>query len=145
VTSLRVSRDGARVVVASTDQAGVGHLDLASVVRDGNGAPQRLVPQEQQAQALDLAVVEEVAWVDQDEVAVLGRTASESGLRIFVLTLSGPVTAPLAPLDGVTTLACAKGERTVLAAGSNGVYALAGSAWVQLPDLAGAREPAFPG
>lgn len=146
VTSLRVSRDGARVVVASTDQAGVGHLDLAGVVRDRNGAPQRLVPQEQQAQALDLTVVEEVAWVDQDEVVVLGRTASETDLRVWVLTLSGPVTAPLAPLAGVTTLACAKGERTVLAAaGSSGIWALAGSAWVQLPDLAGAREPAFPG
>lgn len=146
VTSLRISRDGARAVVASTDADGVGHLDLAGVVRDGDGEPLRLVPQAPQAQAVDLAVVEEVAWVDQDDVVVLGRTAADTELRVQVVTLSGPVTPPLTPLPGVATIAAARGERSVLAAtGDGGLFALAGSAWVQIPDAAGARHPAFPG
>ncbi len=146
ITSLRVSRDGARVVVASTDAAGAGHLDLAAVVRDRNGAPERLVQQDPQAQAVDLAVVSEVAWVDQVHVVVLGSTAAESDLRISVVTLSGPASAPFSPLPGVTSLAAAKGERSVLAATRDGgLYALAGAAWVQIPDAQGARDPAFPG
>ncbi len=148
VTSMRVSRDGARVVVASTDQAGVGHLDLAGVLRDRNGVPKRLVPQEPQAQALDLAVVEEVAWSDEDEVLVLGRAATEptgSDLRIWVVTLSGPVTEPFAPLGDVTTVTARKGERSVLASTDEGIFALAGSAWVRIPESESAREAAFQG
>ncbi len=146
VTSLRLARDGARVVVASTDDSGAGHLDLAAVVRDGNGAPERLVRQEPQAQAVDLTGVSEVAWVDHVQVVVLGRTADQPDPRIRVLTLSGPASPPFSPLPQVTSVAAAKGERSVLAGTRDGgLYALAGAAWVQIPDAQGAHDPAFPG
>lgn len=146
VSSVRVSRDGARAVVASTDAEGRGHVDLAGVVRDRVDAPLRLEPMGQGALGSGLASVEEAVWVDEVRVAVLGRRDGDEQDRVHLLRLGGPAlpTLPVAP-DAVS-LASAKGERTIVVGTSAGeVLVQAGAVWFGVEGAAGARDPAFPG
>ena len=147
VTSMRVSRDGARVVVTSTDDVGGAHVDVAGVVRDADGAPQRLVQQGQGTLGVGLVAVDEAVWVDEVLVAVLGRAAGpEEEERVHILRLGGPPLPPLPVAPGATSLAAAKGVRTIVVGTAAGeLLVQAGAVWFGVEGVAGARDPAFPG
>jgi hypothetical protein len=145
VTSLRVSRDGTRVVVASTDADGRGHVDVAGVVRDGDGVPVRLDPQGQPLGA-GLVRVEEAVWVDEVRVAVLAGPDGEQEGRVHVLRLGGPAPPALPVAPGAVSLASAKGERTVVVGTAAGeLLVQAGAVWLPVEGATGVRDPAFPG
>lgn len=145
ISSLRVSRDGARVVVTSTDAAGRGLVDVAGVVRDGDG-PRRLDPMEAGAPGGDLAYAEEAVWVDEVRVAVLGRREGEEVDRVHVLRLGGPAGQTLPAAPGATSVAAAKGQRTIVVGTSSGeLLVQAGAVWYPVDGVSDARDPAFPG
>jgi hypothetical protein len=84
-----------------------------------------------------------VVWVDEASLAVLGRTSASTTTSLYVVPIAGAVHA-LPVIDGVTSVASGKGERSVLVGTSDGsVYALQGPSWRKV--ASGVRDPAFPG
>lgn len=147
VTSLRVSRDGARAVVASTDAEGRGHVDVAGVVRaDDDDAPRRLEPMGQGEVGSALVAVEEAVWVDEVRVAALGRRDGDEHDRVHLLRLGGPALQALPAVPDLVSLASASGERTIVAGTSAGeLLVQAGAVWFPVEGATGARDPAYPG
>lgn len=147
VTSLRVSRDGTRVLVASTTADGVGVVELAGVARDQDYRPLRLTdPAPPLATGIGLAVVAEAVWVDENQVAVLGRPAEEAELRVVPVDLGGPLVDPLAPVAGASSLAAGDGVRSIVVSTADGrLLVQEGTVWVELLDARGALQPAFEG
>ena len=146
VTSLRVSRDGARVVVASTAPDGTAHVDVAGVVRATDFAPQQLTDPLPVGVGSDLVLAEEAVWVDENRVAVLGRRAGDEETRVLPVEIGGLVLDPSAPVPGAVTLTAARGDRTLLVSTSDGrLLVQQGAAWAEVPGAEGARDPAFEG
>lgn len=146
VTGLRVARDGTRVAVASTGADGTAHVEVAGVVRDGDGTPLALIPDDGSPLAPDLVQVSEVAWVGGDRVAVLARAVGEESLQVHVLAVGGPPAPPVSPVTGATALAAGPGVRSVIVGTSGGdLLVQAGRVWLPLPGADGGRYPAFPG
>ncbi len=146
VTSLRVSRDGSRVLVASTTADGLAAVEVAGVVRAGDGRPQRLTEPLALAAGSGLSVVDEAVWVDENQVAVLGRSADEQDLRVVPADLGGPVLDPLAAVAGASAVAGGNGIRSVVVSTTDGrLLVQEGNAWVPLVDVQGALQPAFEG
>jgi hypothetical protein len=140
VRSVRVSRDAARVAVVSVGQDGVT-VDVAAVVRDGSGRPVRLDSPIRVGYALTDA--SSVVWVDEANLAVLGRTASSTALTPFLLPISGRLRA-LPVLDGAISIAAGKGERSLFLGTADGsVFTLQGQSWRKVAQ--GVSGPAFPG
>jgi len=106
VVSLKVSRDGARVLVGANGK-GRGWLYAASVVREPAGQPGEIG---QPVDLLpDLRDVVDASWVDALNVAVIGRRAgagSPNRPLTWALPVGGPAVglAPL-PVPGARTIA----------------------------------------
>lgn len=148
VTSLRVSRDGTRVVVASTDGGDAAHVDVAGVVRASasDGRPVRLTDPLPVGVGTDIVVAQEAVWVDENRVAVLGRRAGDQTTRVLPVEIGGLVLDASAPVPGAVTLAAARGDRSLLVSTSDGrLLVQQGAAWADVPGGQGAREPAFEG
>lgn len=146
VTSLRIARDGTRAVIASTDPAGQGHVDVAGVVRDPGGTPELLQPMGEGVVGTGLVRVVEAVWVDEVRVAVLGRRDVDTEDRVQVLRLGGPAQPPLAPPPGAVSLAAAKGQASIVVGTSDGeLLVQAGAVWVGQAGVSGVRDPAFVG
>jgi hypothetical protein len=140
VRALQVSRDGTRIAVVSTGADGLS-VDVAGVVRDDTGTPQRLG--ERLRVGARLLDATDVVWVDESTLAVLGRSGSMTGPTMHFVPVSGPSTA-LPPLEGAVAVAAGRGERSVYVASSSGaLYTLRGTSWVVA--ASGVRSPAFPG
>ncbi|MEJ5946154.1 LpqB family beta-propeller domain-containing protein [Pseudokineococcus basanitobsidens] len=146
VLALRVSRDGARAAVVSTDGAST-RLDVAGVVRSAadGGAPVRLdVPDSPPVPGLEEAT--DVTWVDSTQVALLGRAEGEEGTRLLLARVDGSRVQSAAAPDGVRRLTAATGPGTVLLdAPGGGVLARSGRAWVLRPGSESATDPSYPG
>ncbi len=140
VRSLQVSRDGTRIAVVSTGADGVS-LDVAGVVRDDSGTPQRLGDRLRVGARLLTAT--DVVWVDESTLAVLGTSGTTTGPTVHLVTVGGPTRA-LPPLEGAVAVAAGRGERAVYALTAGGdLSTLRGASWVVV--ATGIRSPAFPG
>ncbi|GAA2725966.1 LpqB family beta-propeller domain-containing protein [Cellulomonas aerilata] len=140
VRSLRVSRDGARVAIVSAGPDGVT-VDVAGVVRDGSGTPQRLT--ERMRVGARLLTATQVAWLDESTLAVLGTSGTMTGPTVHLVPTAGP-TRPLPAIDGAVSLAAGRGERALYVATDAGVLlTLRGTSWVEV--VTGVQSPAFPG
>jgi lipoprotein LpqB-like beta-propeller protein/sporulation and spore germination protein len=137
VVSLRVSRDGTRAVIAAGFR-GVAHLFLTGVVRDGQGRPKAL--NYPTALFPDLSAVRDVAWVDEDQVVVLGRRRDSAELP-WVVTIGGSIQAG-APAPGAESIAAGNDEQSLMAGTSKGILARTGALWDKISP---ARWPAYPG
>ncbi|HEU0101099.1 MAG TPA: LpqB family beta-propeller domain-containing protein [Mycobacteriales bacterium] len=145
VTSLRVGRDGTRVVVASTDEDGVGHVDVAGIERTADGTPVELAPAPSRSVATQLTTVREAVWIDADELAVLGSEGGGDPL-VHLAAVGGPRRPPRAPLAGITAVAGGDGPRSVLVTLADGsVLTPSGAGWAELLAAGQARDAAFPG
>lgn len=143
VRSLRVSRDGARVVVVSSGEEGVT-VDVAAIVRDEIGRPQRIGVPHQVGAVLTEA--SEAVWVDESNLAVLGSVAGVAISSIQNVAVDGLTTSRGAPGGGspVVSLAASKGERTTFVATEDGtLWQWRAASWEQV--ASGVRFPAFPG
>ena len=113
VRRVAVSRDGARMVVVSDGPEGV-QVDVAGIVRDGAGAPQRLnapVPV-----GGSLASASDVAWVDELTVVVLGDSSDGEGpgsaTSVALVPVGGP-TENLPPVEAADGIGAGRGRRAV--------------------------------
>jgi hypothetical protein len=140
IRSLRVSRDGARALVVSAREGDVV-VEVAAVVRDTNGTPTSLTEPLRIAQRVTDGGP--AAWVDQQTVAVLGRSGS-SDARTVVLAPVGGATTPLPAVDGAVALASGKGDRLLFVCTSDGeLFERSGVGWTAT--VGGVSDPTFPG
>jgi len=140
VRALRVSREGARVVVL-WESAGTAVLDVAAVVRDPDGMPRSLAEPVRFGSRLTDAV--DVAWVEESTVAVLGTTAAEPVPSVHLLPLGGP-TDRLPVVEGAVSLTAGRGDRSIVVATADGrLYERNGAGW--RVRLSGVSDPALPG
>lgn len=113
VRQVRVSRDGARVVVLSAGADGA-QVDVAGIVRDPDGGPQRLnapVPV-----GGSLASASDAAWVDEVTLAVLGDPADGEAPGVATSVSLVPVggqTESLQPVESADGVAAGRGKRAV--------------------------------
>ena len=128
VVSLRLSADGQRAALISTDRKGLDpRLDVAGVVRQPNGIPTSLDGPLSLAPSLTL--MRDVVWTDDSTLAVLGRKASSQVVRPWFVPLGGPITAgpEIAGAQSITTV---NGERgLVVVTDRDEVLIRAGNRW----------------
>lgn len=145
VEALRISRDGTRALVTSSDPAGAGRVDVAGVQRQ-DGRPVALAPASQASLVPALRTVGDAAWVDESQVAVLGTTAADPGTKVYLVRPAGPADAIDAPQPDAAsaTIAAARGERSLLVGTTDGsLWQRAGTQWGEVAQ--GVRDPAFVG
>ncbi|MCL3862669.1 LpqB family beta-propeller domain-containing protein [Actinotalea sp. K2] len=142
VQSVRVARDGARVVVAHSGPGGSDLvMDLAAVVRGQDGTPQ-LLSEERVRVGTVLEGVTDMAWVDEGRVAVLGRSGDVSVPTVHLVTLGGSVEDLTTP-EGAVSLA-ARGDRALFVVDESGrLHSWQNAAWVAV--ATGVEAPTFPG
>lgn len=143
VDSIRVSHDGTRIAVVSTE-AGVSRIEVAAIVRDDSSVPVRL---SDDALAIGASVqsASQVVWVDESTVAVLARGQSSGIPTVYEVPLSGRSSA-LSGVEGTEWVAAGRGLRSLYVATSDGELfgrTTSGSSWSPVVD--DARLPAFPG
>lgn len=84
VTSVRVSRDGARVAIASTpnpESSDQSVIEIAGIVRDDRGAPTSLVQGVAIGGALTAAT--DITWIGESSVAVLGTGSTSVDQSVY--------------------------------------------------------------
>ncbi|KQU69450.1 LpqB family beta-propeller domain-containing protein [Phycicoccus sp. Root101] len=128
VVSLRLSPDGQRVAVVSTDASGkVPRLDVAGVVRGADHVPTSLATPLTLAPTLTL--MRDLVWVDDATVVVLGRRNPGQVLRPWTVPLGGQITAG-PEISGAQTITTINGERgLVVTTDARQVLLRAGSRW----------------
>jgi hypothetical protein len=128
VLSLRLSPDGQRVAVITTNRDGKDpRVDVAGVVRQPNGLPASLSVPLRLAPTLTLA--RDLVWVDDATLAVLGRLTPAQVVRPWLVPLGGSITAgpEIAGAQAITTV---NGERgLVVTTDKHQVSIRAGSRW----------------
>lgn len=147
VSELRISRDGARALLV-TSQGGTSRVLVAGIVRDADGVPRTLTT------PLELAVtggpgsgipaslpVDRAKWVSEDSVVVV-QTSTEGQVAPIILGL-GTSPEPLAGLAGITGLSAGKGGQDIYVQTASAVFKRMGNSWYQVSE--GLTDPAFPG
>jgi hypothetical protein len=149
IASLRVSHDGARVLVVSTGADAVAQVDLAGVQRLADGRPVSLTRAFDTSVLPSLMEVREAVWTGESGIAVLGRRAVESEAFVhlsrppgMIETLESPVPAEAETID----VAASPGDDSVLVGTADGhLWQRAGARWVEVPLEQPVRDPAFAG
>jgi hypothetical protein len=142
VLSLRLSPDGQRVAVITTNRDGKDpRVDVAGVVRQPNGLPASLADPLRLAPTLTLA--RDLVWVDDATLAVLGRLTSSQVVRPWLVPLGGPIEAgpEIVGAQSITTVNAERG--LVVTTDKHQVLIRAGSRWQRVGEgtdlLVGAR------
>ncbi|WP_336924144.1 LpqB family beta-propeller domain-containing protein [Aquipuribacter sp. SD81] len=131
VRALRVSRDGARVLVVVARADGSVVAEVRGVRRDPAGRPESL-SQASFTVAPQLVDAVDAAWVSDDQVVVLGREGEEP-LRPVLARVGGEST-PLAPAPGAVSVSAGFGERSIVVGTEEGtVLRRSGSLWLDGP------------
>ncbi|MET1034889.1 MAG: LpqB family beta-propeller domain-containing protein [Arthrobacter sp.] len=138
VTSLRISRDGARaVVVARVD--GEAGVYVSGVIRDGEGVPRGFTDPLRLPASVP---VTEAVWDSATSVIVMGANDAEP-VQAERITLAGG-SELFQPLLGMTGISAGPGEkRTVYAETPEGVFSRVSNVWKQ--QAGEARDLAYPG
>lgn len=142
VGSIRVSRGGSRVAIASVGVDGATTLEVAAVIRNASGVPQ-LLGEERLAVGAHLTEVTEITWLDGASLAVLG-TEEGGQPGVYEVPVGGPTRLLQAAPEDTVGIAAGRDGETVYAVDSAGVLRLLRtSSWVQVAE--GLRDPSFPG
>jgi len=131
VRSLRVSRDGARVLMVVTHLDGTVDVQVRGVRRDRTGRPLSL---SQAAFDVGPGLVDAVdaAWVSDDTVVVLGTSGGEAPRPLLVQV--GGTARSMAPTPGAVSVTAALGERSIVVGTADGtVLRRSGSLWLDGP------------
>ncbi|WP_193312992.1 LpqB family beta-propeller domain-containing protein [Georgenia subflava] len=140
VRALRISREGARVVVL-WESAGTTVIDVASVVRGLDGVPRGLGDPVRIGDRLSTAT--DAAWIDEYTVAVLGTSAAAPSPSVHLLPIGGPSTR-LPAVEGAVSITAGRGDRSLVLATEEGrLYERNGASW--RATLEGVADPALPG
>ena len=126
--SLRLSPDGQRVAVITTNRDGKDpRVDVAGVVRQPNGLPASLSVPLRLAPTLTLA--RDLVWVDDATLAVLGRLTPSQVVRPWLVPLGGSIAA-VPEIAGAQSITTVNGERgLVVTTDRHQVSIRAGSRW----------------
>lgn len=137
LVGLRISRDGARALV-SVRSRGRGHVFMAGVLREADGRPTTLT----QPIGLipDLTDVADAAWVDEDQVAVLGRRAGGEQ-QVWLAQIGGPVVGRGRVPASAQTVTAGDGESSLSVGTPSGTYSYL-RGWQK---ASSDRYPAYPG
>ena len=142
VKAVRVSRDGTRIAVVSTGQDGVVSIDVAGIARDDAGRPQQLSEPAQRVGAA-LTTADQVVWIDDSMLAVLGRDAGSA--TVWEVPVGGPSKA-LPNVAGAVSLAGGRYERSLLVATDTGdLWSYNRPTWTPVTGVTGVRDPSYPG
>lgn len=120
VRQVRVSRDGARVAVVSAGADGA-QVEVAGIVRDADGGPQRLNAPFPAGGSL--ASASDAAWVDEVTLAVLGDPTDGEAPGVAASVALVPVggqTENLQPVEAADGIAAGRGKRAVYVRTSGG-------------------------
>lgn len=140
VTAIRISREGARVVVV-WESAGLLAIDVATVVRELDGTPRALGDPVRIGERMTGATA--LAWMDEQTVAVLGTSDGNPEPAVHLLPLGGPSTR-LPAVDGAVTMTAGRGDRSIFVGTEDQrVYERNGASW--RPVLDGVTFPTLPG
>lgn len=145
VRSMRVSRDGARIAIASQDADGRTSIQVASIVRaaDADGEPRALGDGALTVGA-SLTEVTELAWSTEQTLAVLGVGAGSEQQALHQVTVGGPTTLLQVVAERTVGLAAARGNEGIYVVDADGVLRLLrGSSWVEVTTEV--TDPVFPG
>jgi hypothetical protein len=141
VVSMRISRDGTRAVVAVRIK-GHAHVFVTGVLRDATGRPLSL-SQPPRGLLPDLDTVVDVAWVDEDQVVVLGgRNGEPPGEGQWLVQIGGVLGKVGKPLIDAESITAGNGDLSVMAGTSSGLAGRSGALW---ETFAPGKWPAFPG
>ena len=140
VNAIRVSRDGARLVMVVRGVSG-DEVRLAAVVRDDDGVPLRVEPGPVVASNMSAGMG--VVWTDGVTIAVLGAQASDSAAGVKLITVTGPSTN-VSSISQADSIAAGQGPRTLFLATADGrLMANVSLRWEEIGT--GLSDPAFPG
>jgi len=140
VEHVRVSADGARVVVVSRTDAAT-RIELAAVVRDRSGMPTMTGEPLQIGESLTM--VADVSWVDQSTLAVLGSQLADAANQVRLLQIGGPTTT-LQLVEDAVSLTSNRNARSIVVATSDGrLYVRNGIGWREVAQSI--ANPAYSG
>ncbi len=139
VLSLRVSRDGARVLVTVTHGSAAVAM-VMGVVRERDGTPSALGPPLRIVQDLD--TVQDGAWLDGYRVVVLGTRDGKTDQRAWAVDLGGDV-VPLIAANGAQSITVGQDEYDLWVDTDKGAEHQQGAGLEALPG--GYRWPAVAG
>lgn len=133
-----LARDGARALVLSRTSAGTA-VDVAAVVRDSGGTPQRLEAPVTLGAVPDATV--DAAWVGESTVAVLHGGPDDA--QVLLIRIGGRSTT-LPAVGGAVRVAAGRGERSIYLATDDGtLYVRSGTGWTAV--ASDVHDPTFPG
>ncbi|MGT2461197.1 LpqB family beta-propeller domain-containing protein [Sinomonas atrocyanea] len=128
VEDLRVSRDGTRALVLST-QGNSTSLQLAGVQRAADGTPRAL------SEPITLSTTEKsprrAVWVDDTTILVSGVSASDA-VAPELVSLKGGDPRQLPQLPGIEAISAGNGDQEIYAQTPAGVFALVRTTWTEL-------------
>jgi len=140
VRLLRVSRDGARVLLVVQAGDGSTHVRVHGVVRGAGSRPLRLTAGSPEL-VPGAGDVLDGSWLEDDRLVLLVRAAGADPVPL-VTQPSGPVEA-LPAVPGGVTVAAGWSERDVVVGTRDGrLLTRSGADWVVFAD---GRDPAYPG
>ncbi len=138
VTALRVSRDGARIALIHTVDGQV-LIEVAAIIRDDSGTP--ISASEGVRVAPHIIEATELAWVDEQVLAILGTSNSSTTPH---LTAIGGLTMSLTTQADAVGMASGRGDRDLyLVTESGTLYERSGVGWRPVGD--NVANPTFPG
>lgn len=139
VKSLRVGRDGVRVLVLS-EADGQPALQIAGIVRGPDGNPKSLtdpVTLPITSKSADIAL-----WVDESTIVVSGTSPSDP-VSPELVSLQGGDPRSISPLAGIEALSAGNGEQSIYAMTKDGIFLLVRTSWTEQGK--GASQLAFAG
>ncbi|WP_084038274.1 LpqB family beta-propeller domain-containing protein [Demequina sp. NBRC 110053] len=140
ITDLAVSREGTRVAVVSR-AGGQPVVEVAAIVRDGNGVPTAIADPIVVGSGVGAAV--EVEWSDDTTVGVLGEVQEGAPTTLWLVEVGGG-TRPIQTIRDAVDFAARAGETSILVVASDGhAEERSGSTWV--PVVEGVSELAYSG
>ncbi len=146
ISVVRVARDGARAIIASTDGSGVPHLELASIARSDDGTPTAVRPADFTPVGVGIGAVRDATWVSGTELIVLGKPAGSQIQQVMQVEIGGPARPALPALPDARRVTGADGVGSVLVGtGSNELMTQAGARWTALSAASGTRWAAYSG
>ncbi len=143
ITSMRVSRDGTRIAIASVGPDLATTVEVASIIRNGT-QPQLLSGEQPHQVGAALTQVTELSWLDSTTLVVLGATGGSEQPGVYEVPLGGPVRLLQGATEGARGIAAGRADETVYVVDDAGVLRqLRNSSWLQVAE--GVRDPVFPG
>lgn len=129
VLALRVATDNQRVALITSDLGGRDvQVVVAGITRSASGAPLSLAAEPLRV-GWTLTAATDLAWVDDSNLAVVGRVSPQDAIGPQLVEIGGKIT-PMPPVAGTRLVTNTGGLRGVVVLTDRGqVLARAGSGW----------------